>query len=177
MGARPYGTLAERFAVKVDRTPGQGPNGDCWEWRGGLVSGYGQIRRPKAEGDDRTDYAHRVAYELANGVDLGRARETDLLVLHRCDNRCCVNPAHLFLGSDKVNNDDMRNKGRWRSGPQAGEANPAHKLKEHEVRAIRAAKGSLARIARKFGISRSWAWAIRNGEAWSHLSDLENDTP
>lgn len=168
MGARPYPSLAARLAAKTDKTPGLGPDGDCWEWRGALVYGYGQIKRPKHE-DDRTDYVHRVAYELAYDVDLGRARETHVLVLHRCDNRRCVNPAHLFLGDDRVNNHDMRNKGRWRPGPQAGTDNPQHRLTDDDVRAIRASKKRVAETAREFGISTGWASMIRSRQAWTHL--------
>lgn len=176
MGARPYGTLAERFAAKVDKTPGLGPSGDCWEWRGSIVGGYGQIGRPKAEGG-RTDYAHRVAYELAYDIDLGRARETNVLVLHHCDNRCCVNPAHLFLGDDLANSQDMHAKGRWRSAPQAGEHNPRHRLTDDQVRAIRASTKRQAAVAKEFGISTGWVSMIRSYQAWTHLSEMENNTP
>lgn len=167
---RVYPSLAERLWAKVDKTPGLGPDGDCWEWRGCVVKGgYGQIERPKAEGGGK-DYVHRVAYELANDVDIGIARKTGPLVLHTCDNRCCVNPTHLFLGTDADNWKDMAAKGRNRSGNQKGVANPQAKLSDDEVRAIRAASGTCESIAEQFGICPSWAWTVRNHEAWTHIS-------
>jgi hypothetical protein len=98
--------LENRFWSKVDKT------GDCWEWQGGHVKGYGEITAGKRPG--RTwRYAHRVAWELTFGpIPRG------LCVLHRCDNRGCVRPAHLFLGTVADNNRDMWAKGRGRGrGP------------------------------------------------------------
>lgn len=166
---RIYPPLAVRFADRVDKTPGHGPNGDCWLWTGCVTEGgYGQIGRGGGRGQ-RTDYVHRVAYELHHGVDLGRARQDGPLVLHRCDNRACVNPAHLFLGDDAENNRDMHRKDRWRPGNQAGEANPQCRLSPETVISIREHSGTYQETADAFGISIGWAWQIRNGEAWKHL--------
>jgi len=78
---------------------------DCWEWRAALTGkGYGKIQWGR-----RYVNAHRVVYEHFHGpIPKG------LLVLHRCDNRVCVNPAHLFVGTAKDNADDMMRKGRGR---------------------------------------------------------------
>jgi hypothetical protein len=74
----------------------------CWEWTGAFNgTGYGRLSHY-----GRTKLAHRVAYETCKG-DLG-----DGWVMHTCDNRKCVNPAHLVLGDSQANVDDMIAKGR-----------------------------------------------------------------
>jgi hypothetical protein len=85
------------FWAKVRRTDG------CWEWTGArLHSGYGKLGRK-----GRTYVAHRFAWELVNG-----AIPDGLFACHRCDNRLCVRPDHLFLGTQKDNIADMLSKGR-----------------------------------------------------------------
>lgn len=97
--------LEERLRARL--VPG-GPNGECLEWTGATLKGYGQI------GEDGTiKYAHRVAYELWVGpVEDGE------LVCHRCDNPPCCNPDHLFVGTPRDNMHDMIRKGRawWQRG-------------------------------------------------------------
>lgn len=96
----------ERLWDGISKAPGQGPGGDCWEWQNHTIaSGYGSL----FVGGKNT-LAHRFAYELASG-----SIPDGLFVCHRCDNRKCCNPAHLFLGTNSDNMLDMYRKGRHRA--------------------------------------------------------------
>lgn len=93
----------ERFWTKVDKTPGFGPRGDCWLWTAGVGStGYGQFGL-----GGRMVKSHRVAYELEVGPI-----PTGMYVLHSCDEKRCVNPAHLRIGTQQENIHDMDSRGR-----------------------------------------------------------------
>lgn len=95
--------LAERFWEKVRRV---GPS-SCWEWTAHCDRrGYGEIGSSGNRGKPHLR-AHRVSWEIHNGPI-----PDGLFVLHRCDNRKCVNPHHLFLGTAKDNTQDMLAKGR-----------------------------------------------------------------
>lgn len=153
---------AERFALRANSSGG--PDA-CWPWMGGLnASGYGVTRF----GGIRKS-AHRLSYELAHGP-LG-ANEW---VLHTCDNRKCVNPAHLYKGHAKENAADMVSRNRQRL--RFGEEHPAAKLDRSKVLRIRElfAHGmNKAAIAREIGVSRSSVVDVLSGRVWSHvLEDL-----
>lgn len=120
-----------------------------------MPNGYGQIHSK-----GQTAYAHRVAWELANGPIFWGA-----FVLHNCDNRRCVNPAHLRLGSFQDNMDDMTDKLRHAHGARNGHA----KLTVAQVKSIRLMDGTHEEIAARFGISRPSVSYIRSGRTWKYV--------
>ena len=144
-----------RFLSNVDRTA------YCWRWTAGTFSnGYGQFRV-----GSRKVRAHRAAYERLVGPIPDGMR-----VCHRCDNRPCVNPDHLFLGTDLDNARDRDAKGRGRVRPArlTGASNPAAKLSTAEVFEIRrAARHETQRsLAKRFGVSQSQIGNIVRGTSW-----------
>lgn len=117
-------SLSARFWEKVDRKTID----DCWNWIGAInSSGYGSINiNGNIVSSSRASWILHFGNIPAN-----------MYVLHRCDNRKCVNPSHLFLGSHADNMRDMANKGRGKTKIQHGENNPRSKLTENDVIAIR----------------------------------------
>lgn len=87
-----------------------------------------------------------------------------VLVMHKCDNRPCVRPDHLFTGTPKDNMDDMIAKGRARH--PRGQDHQFAKLTPQVAAEIRKATGSQRQIARVFGIGRTTVQNVRNGKAW-----------
>jgi len=156
----------ERFWQKVDQ---RGPN-ECWEWKASKDrKGYGKFGRWR-DGRGFTAGAHRVSYEIAYG-DI----PTGLFVLHHCDNPCCVNPKHLWLGTARDNIHDMISKGRQRPyklHQQPGEKNSNSRFTDVEIRMIRAeyVTGlSQRRLAAMHHTSQSQIHRIVLRKTWRHV--------
>ncbi len=127
----------------------------CWEWCGGRHgTGYGCV----PVWVHKSHYAHRAMFaavcaEIPPGM----------YVLHSCDNRKCINPEHLWLGTHLENIKDMQSKGRHRGGSLPNELNPKHKFSNETVALIRerAAAGIQKKyIEREFGVSESQYYRI-----------------
>lgn len=125
----------------------------CWLWTGTKdPTGYGRLHRNRR--------AHRIAWVIHNGPI-----PRDLYVCHKCDVRLCVNPDHLFVGSNLDNRRDSVAKGRHAFGERQG----CHKLTESDVREMRTLFASMTNteLARQFNVSRRAVRRVRTGEYWS----------
>ena len=147
-----------RFMDKVLVTEG------CHVWLGNIhTNGYGTMIVNR-----KRRYAHRLAYTIANGpIPVG------LYVCHKCDNHACVNPAHLFAGTQKDNIQDMDRKGRRVNSPLHGESHHRAKLNEEQVRSIRAEYDSgietTTSLGDKYRVSRGTIQFIGTRQTWRHL--------
>jgi hypothetical protein len=149
--------MVERFWAKVERGDG------CWLWTACIArNGYGQFGVSRR----RIEYAHRISFCLAHG------RWPSACVLHRCDVRNCVNPAHLFEGTHQDNYDDMARKGRRRVVRSLGEAHGMSKLTSADVTRIWSLQGKATKrkIANLFGVDPSLVGLIHRGKIWTHVT-------
>lgn len=151
-------TTDERFWRHVDRRG----DDECWPWMGvRQPSGHGQFAIATRPG--KLTAAHRYAWTLANGPI-----PDGMKVCHRCDHGWCVNPAHLFLGTQADNLRDMREKDRH----SRGERHYAAKFCDEDVLLIRAMAGSgvsQSEIALRFNTRQSEISNIVSGKRWKHL--------
>jgi len=145
-------TVEERFNVKWEPEPYSG----CWLWVASIDSnGYGQFRNGRC-----LEWAHRASWMLNKGeIPVG------ICVLHKCDTPVCVNPDHLFLGTQSDNTRDCIRKGRHIRGSKVGTS----KLTEQDVLAIRSDTRSKKEIAISFGVSSSAIGLIKSRKRWSYL--------
>lgn len=152
----------ERFFKYIGRKT---PTG-CIPWTGATTKGYGVIGRGRAGLGNI--YATRVAYEIAYGTF-----SDQLNVCHHCDNPLCVNPSHLFLGTQAENMKDMTVKGRRAIGDML----PQTRLDEEKVALIKLniiAGITHPEIANRYGISQSAVSLIALGKRWRHVQVVTN---
>lgn len=148
-------TTEERFFEKIEKK-------DCWEWTAKRDrQDYGIL---KVDGKNRK--AHRVSWV----IHFGNIPE-NMCVLHKCDNTCCVNPEHLFLGTVGDNNKDRELKGR--GGQLKGEEQGLSKLTEKQVLEIRDRYEkediSQEQLGIEYGVSQGHIGYIIRKEKWSWL--------
>jgi hypothetical protein len=124
------------------------------------------------DGSNKSGQAHRVSFELESGMPI----PDGLFVLHRCDNRRCVNPRHLFLGTQKNNIDDMISKGRQNknfTNRLRGEMITIGKLTADHVIEIRRLYATSmigqVELAKRYGVRQSTISSIIRRIIWRHV--------
>lgn len=132
------------------------PNSGCFLWTGFIdrLNGYGKLNY-----GGRCIGAHRLAYAAYKGIVPPRS-----FVCHSCDTPSCVNPDHLFLGTNSDNVTDRHKKGRTAYGEMLS------KLTIKQIAAIKSASGNQTEIGQRFGISQSQVSRIKLGQTWKHLN-------
>lgn len=152
----------DRFSTKYEIDPVTG----CWNWiKSCDGQGYGQFWS-----GSKLMRSHRWAYNYYKG-NLSQ----NLCVCHKCDNIKCVNPDHMFLGTQDDNLKDMTNKGRRaldtakNRNTARGERQGRSKLTEEQVREILTFNGNQHDIARKFNVTHSLISSIKLRKVWKHL--------
>lgn len=154
-----------RFWAKVDKTD------NCWNWTASTAKGYGQFKLRK-----KMVKAHRLSWFMHHG------QEPPDCVCHTCDNPLCVNPAHLWIGSNTENTADKVAKNRQARGQEhqakvatyasRGTDLPHAKLDEAKVAEVRQLKHdgwTRAAIARRYGVSPQAIGKILDGRSWGHV--------
>jgi len=163
----------EKYTLRSDQE-------NCWIWIGPKFRyGYGKLDLC-VNHKNKTFSAHRCAWENAFGPI-----PTGLLVCHRCDNPLCVNPDHLFLGTNKENSQDMVLKGRSLKGDKnplrihpelvrRGELIHTSVIKEcdvHMIRKMYSKSMSVKEIAYKLGVTKKIVYNVLGGRAWAWLKE------
>ena len=149
---RPMEPVGEKFR----RSFTEAPSG-CWEWTEGKEEhGYGRFCFNGCQ-----KLAHRVSWSLHRGV-----LSDEDFVLHHCDNPGCVNPDHLFLGTQEDNMKDMAAKNRACKGMEKRNS----KLSDSQVVEILKSTDRVCSIAKQFGVSYSIISEIRSRKRWKHVT-------
>lgn len=130
----------------------------CWEFQGcKLKNGYGRISI-----NGKVELAHRVSWKISNNeIPEG------MCILHKCDNRICVNPNHLFIGTKKDNAEDRDKKGRQAS--RKGELNGRSVLTKDQVEKIKSFPtgfGYCNELAKRFNVNKQVIFKIKHGKTW-----------
>lgn len=150
----------DRFWNKVDKESEE----DCWEWTASKRVGYGAFKL-----NNRTYSSHRISFYLTNG----EIPEGDM-ILHKCDNRSCVNPKHLYSGNRSDNTNDVIERSSWHPSQNAdkGESAQNSKLSKEDVIEIRERYDSgetQVELAKEFPVGQQHISDIVREKIWKHI--------
>ena len=140
------------------------PNSGCWIFTGSLIAaGYGQVTVAPFTVPNRQGRAHRLSYELFVGpIPAG------YVVRHKCDNRACINPDHLCVGTVADNAADMVDRGR----SAKGEGHSQARLTRDQVLLIANSTEPSKKLAARLGVAYATVDRIRWGKGWTHVTGL-----
>lgn len=141
--------MNERLQGVIKSRSVEDSNG-CWNWSGSLYNGYGHFTHGGVKRG-----AHVWSYRVFVGSTNG------LCVLHKCDNRQCVNPEHLFLGTQGNNIQDALQKGRMAKKLTADQVRDMRRLREYGL--------TCTALGKKFNITHSLVSLICNRKTWAHI--------
>jgi len=149
---------SDRFMCRVNKNELTG----CWNWTGSRKNKnwHGQWRNANND----IELAHRASWRMYVGEI-----EDSKCVCHKCDNPACVNPDHLFLGTQTENMNDMYKKGRGRQGVSKGEKHGMSKLTAEIVNDIRNSNLTGIELANKFSVSPTTICDILKRRSWNHI--------
>lgn len=165
MPAKDNRPIGVRLKEKIKINPETG----CWEWQGTKPNGYGYMwirESTPTKKQGRMRSVHRLAYQEWVGPLNG------LNANHRCLTKCCLNPEHLYAGTQKQNIADTKAQGRDRTSRNQGSKHPEAKLSDSDVILLRqlSAHGVYQKdIARRFSISQTLVSAIARRKQWKHI--------
>ena len=158
--ARPATPAQTRFWAAVEKHDG------CWRWAGVIMAnGYGRFFRCREGGKVKYVPAHRYSWELHYGpVPAG------MQVCHRCDNPCCVNPAHLFLGTHADSMADRNQKGRQARATSHGNSR-LDPLKVLWIRDQKRRGRGAKSMAKELGVNKSTVQRVLQGRTWTSVKE------
>lgn len=154
--------MAKRLLNKISMDLSTG----CWEWRGATSNGYGYLTvGSRKDGTRHTEKTHKAAYRAFIGdIPAG------MHVCHKCDNRKCINPDHLFIGTHLDNMRDRDAKGR--NVVIIGTRHTNAKLDDNKVmeaRALRKTGITYSSLANRYGVNKKTILNAINGITWGHV--------
>lgn len=145
--------LSEKFFMRVEKTD------SCWNWVGPTRKGYGSIWV-----DGKNVRVHRASWVLKFGEI-----PSGLLVLHKCDNPSCVNPDHLYIGTQKDNMKDKVDRNRCAHRDNKGEHSGRAVLTNEMILAIRSDTRMNKDIADSYSVDKSTISDIKRRKSWKHI--------
>lgn len=155
----------DKWVIQVDKTPGQGPNGDCWIWTGSLnPTNYGVFCWPLKN--------HMGAHIASYILHTGDSNTKGFHICHSCDNPPCVNPAHLFKGTAQDNVIDAYSKKRRDCGEKANNAKLTN-TQAVEIRLKRASGISAVSLAKEYGVAKATINRIIRGATFPNIPTVE----